>query len=185
MYRVKSASSSVGAIGGCPSALPRTTVRVVPPLLIVQGWEAGLGPRSGWSRHYGAFQVSVVSFPQHPDQHRPERPIFLTVDQELGECPAPRSGPFVSTPADVERSEVRSCDLPGLRPRSGGKRERRTGRLDHGGRRDDQSMIPEVRRLRPIPGPHDLAHPRPDRSRGQDNLVRDRCQDHAQVIPQA
>jgi hypothetical protein len=28
---------------------------------------------------------SVVGLPQHPDEHRPKRPILLAVDQELGE----------------------------------------------------------------------------------------------------
>ena len=26
-----------------------------------------------------------VCFPQHPDEHRPQRPILLAVDQQLGE----------------------------------------------------------------------------------------------------
>ena len=28
---------------------------------------------------------SLVGLPQHPDQHRPKDPVFLAVDQELGE----------------------------------------------------------------------------------------------------
>ncbi len=28
---------------------------------------------------------SLFSLPQHPDEHRPERPVLLAVDQELGE----------------------------------------------------------------------------------------------------
>jgi len=27
----------------------------------------------------------VIALPQHPDQHRPERPVLLAVDQEFGE----------------------------------------------------------------------------------------------------
>ena len=27
----------------------------------------------------------AFALPQHPDQHRPERPVFLAVDQELGD----------------------------------------------------------------------------------------------------
>jgi hypothetical protein len=27
----------------------------------------------------------ALGLSQHPDQHRPERPVLLTVDQELGE----------------------------------------------------------------------------------------------------
>jgi hypothetical protein len=28
---------------------------------------------------------SPLALPQHPDQHRPERPVLLAVDQQLGE----------------------------------------------------------------------------------------------------
>ena len=28
---------------------------------------------------------SSFSFPQHPDEHRPEHPVLLAVDQEFGE----------------------------------------------------------------------------------------------------
>jgi hypothetical protein len=28
-----------------------------------------------------------VDLPQHPDEHRPERPVLLAVDQEFGDCP--------------------------------------------------------------------------------------------------
>lgn len=31
-----------------------------------------------------------LTFSQHPDEHRPERPILLAVDQEFGEGPALR-----------------------------------------------------------------------------------------------
>jgi hypothetical protein len=30
-------------------------------------------------------RLLAVGLPQHPDQHRPERPVLLAVDQELGE----------------------------------------------------------------------------------------------------
>ena len=34
--------------------------------------------------------TSMVRVPQHPDQHRPERPILLAVNKELGEDPTLR-----------------------------------------------------------------------------------------------
>jgi hypothetical protein len=30
-------------------------------------------------------ELSALCLPQHPDEHRPERPVLLAVDQELGE----------------------------------------------------------------------------------------------------
>ena len=36
-----------------------------------------MGRRDRWPFY------SAVSFPQHPDEHRPERPVLLAVDQEL------------------------------------------------------------------------------------------------------
>ena len=38
------------------------------------------------SRTCDALGVAVA-LPQHPDEHRPERPVLLAVDQELGERP--------------------------------------------------------------------------------------------------
>jgi hypothetical protein len=35
----------------------------------------------------------VLGFPQHPDEHCPKRPVFLAVDQELGEGAALGKGP--------------------------------------------------------------------------------------------
>jgi len=35
-----------------------------------------------------AILGSALGLPQHPDQHRSERPVLLAVDQELGEGPA-------------------------------------------------------------------------------------------------
>ena len=40
----------------------------------------------------------VVGLPQHPDEHRPERPVLLAVDQELGEGAALRVAPELSDP---------------------------------------------------------------------------------------
>ena len=39
-----------------------------------------------------------VSLPQHPDQHRPRRPILLAVDQELGEGAALGVAPELADP---------------------------------------------------------------------------------------
>jgi hypothetical protein len=41
---------------------------------------------------------SVIALPQHPDQHRPERPVLLAVDQQLGEGAALRIAPELSDP---------------------------------------------------------------------------------------
>ena len=30
-------------------------------------------------------RTRALGFPQHPDEHRPERPILLAVDEQLGE----------------------------------------------------------------------------------------------------
>ena len=35
---------------------------------------------------------------QHPDEHRPERPVLLAVDQELGEGPRLRVPPELADP---------------------------------------------------------------------------------------
>ena len=42
--------------------------------------------------------LSALVLPQHPDQHRPERPVLLAVDQQLGECPALGIAPEISYP---------------------------------------------------------------------------------------
>jgi hypothetical protein len=33
--------------------------------------------------------VLSVNLSQHPDQHRPQRPVLLAVDQEFAVCPSP------------------------------------------------------------------------------------------------
>ena len=40
----------------------------------------------------------MVGLSQHPDEHGPERPILLAVDQQLGEGPALRVAPELSDP---------------------------------------------------------------------------------------
>jgi hypothetical protein len=42
------------------------------------------------------FGRSLLMLPQHPDEHRSERPVLLAVDQELGEGPALREAPELS-----------------------------------------------------------------------------------------
>jgi hypothetical protein len=46
-----------------------------------------------------------LGFSQHPDQHRPERPVLLAVDQQLGEGAALRVAPELADP--VGSLEVR------------------------------------------------------------------------------
>ena len=52
---------------------------------------------------YGRAELAL-RFPQHPNQHRPERPVLLAVDQQLGE------GMPTSTARSVRSSsqEIRS-----------------------------------------------------------------------------
>jgi hypothetical protein len=45
--------------------------------------------------------ASSVGLPQHPDQHRPQGPVLLAVDQQLGEGAALRVAPEL---ADAVRS---------------------------------------------------------------------------------
>ena len=42
----------------------------------------GVGRQS--RRHCCPGRALLVSLPQHPYEHRPERPVLLAVDQELG-----------------------------------------------------------------------------------------------------
>jgi hypothetical protein len=41
---------------------------------------------------------TMVVFPQHPDQHRPQRPVLLAVDQQLGKGATLRVAPELSDP---------------------------------------------------------------------------------------
>jgi hypothetical protein len=45
-----------------------------------------------------AAEGLTVSLPQHRDQHRPERPVLLIADQELGERAALRVAPELADP---------------------------------------------------------------------------------------
>ena len=61
------------------------------------------------------------SLPQHPDQYRPERPVLLTVDQELGEGAAFRVAPELADPIDaVEVREAKDVDELGASRRREG-----------------------------------------------------------------
>jgi hypothetical protein len=55
---------------------------------------AAIFPRRG----AGVPDDLALSLPQHPDEHRPERPILLAVDQEFGEGPRLRVPPELSDP---------------------------------------------------------------------------------------
>jgi hypothetical protein len=61
---------------------------------------------------------SLFSLPQHPDEHRPERPVLLAVDQELGEGTALRvaqDSPIRSARCLTRESRSALCSgiLPG------------------------------------------------------------------------
>jgi hypothetical protein len=49
-------------------------------------------------RWLNARSGSPLSLPQHLDEHRPERPVFLAVDQEFGEGAALRVAPELADP---------------------------------------------------------------------------------------
>ena len=42
--------------------------------------------------------LPVVGLPQHPDEHRPKRPVLLAVDQQLGEGAALWVAPELADP---------------------------------------------------------------------------------------
>ena len=54
----------------------------------------------------------AFGLPQHPDEHRPERPILLAVDQQLGE------GARFGFP---QNSPIRSARSHGVNPESRGE----------------------------------------------------------------
>jgi len=57
--------------------------------------------RAGAAPYPSAF---AFDFPQHPDEHRPQRPILLAVDQELGEGAGLWVGPELADPVHAARS---------------------------------------------------------------------------------
>jgi hypothetical protein len=57
--------------------------------------------------------ASPLRLPQHANQHRPERPVLLAVDQELGEGPALRVAPELSYPVgSLEVGEHEDVEQP-------------------------------------------------------------------------
>ena len=54
-------------------------------------WDTG-----PWGAVLGGTRA--LALPQHPDQHRPERPVLLAVDQQLGEGAALRVAPELADP---------------------------------------------------------------------------------------
>ena len=68
----------------------------------------------------GAVRLAVA-FPQHPDEHRSERPILLAVDQELGEGAALRVAPELADPlCPLEVGEHRDAEQLGAGSRTEG-----------------------------------------------------------------
>ena len=57
---------------------------------------------------------SALSLPQHPDEHRPERPILLAVDQEFGE------GASRAQVAEACREQLQPSSLSGFAQASRG-----------------------------------------------------------------
>jgi hypothetical protein len=58
---------------------------------------AALGPAAA-GELLGVRTPLAIGLPQHAYQHRPEHPILLAVDQQLGEGPALRVGPELADP---------------------------------------------------------------------------------------
>ena len=62
-----------------------------------------------------------VAVSQHPDEHRPQRPVLLAVDQELGEGAGLRIAPELSDPVGaVEVGEHQDVEQLGARSRTEG-----------------------------------------------------------------
>ena len=76
------------------------------------GGEAGRSacrpPRNSRLRHLSAkgFGRSVLALPQHPDKDRPQRPVLLAVDQELGERPRIEVSAISGSTTDYETANV-------------------------------------------------------------------------------
>jgi len=52
------------------------------------------------------FGRSVLALPQHPDKDRPQRPVLLAVDQELGERPRIEVSAISCSTTDYETANV-------------------------------------------------------------------------------
>jgi hypothetical protein len=63
----------------------------------------------------------TVVLPQHPDEHRSERPVLLAVDQELPEAPGFRMPPELANPLGAlevwQDEDVEQLDAAALAPR--------------------------------------------------------------------
>jgi hypothetical protein len=61
--------------------------------------------------------TTLIRFPQHPDQHRPEGPILLAIDQQLAEGPRLRVPPELADPVGaLEAREPEDVEQLGARP---------------------------------------------------------------------
>ena len=60
--------------------------------------ECGLAERPQTRRDPEAADLPAVALPQHSDQHRPEYPVLLAVDQQIGDGAALRVAPELSDP---------------------------------------------------------------------------------------
>jgi hypothetical protein len=66
------------------------------------------------ARNFSVGAGLPLALPQHPDQHRPERPILLAVDQELGEGATLRMAPDLADPVGaVEVAEPEDVEQLG------------------------------------------------------------------------
>jgi hypothetical protein len=64
---------------------------------VLRPFTEGYGGDHGAEGSHSGFFPLALGLPQHPDEHRPQRPILLAVDQQLGErlC-------FPGCPTDIE-----------------------------------------------------------------------------------
>jgi hypothetical protein len=80
--------------------------------------------RHGQSRASVRYTEIQVRLPQHADQLRPERPVLLAVDEELGEGAALPVAPELSDPVGpVEVGEHEDVEQLGARSRPKGHRD--------------------------------------------------------------
>ena len=57
----------------------------------------------------GFLLTTLIRFAQHPDEHRPKRPILLAVDQELGE------GAALAVTSELAAARLRRAGAPQAR----------------------------------------------------------------------
>ena len=105
------------SIGG---GLPQVARRADPARSVVVAQTAG-SPCGAGSRCAQLPRRTVARLPQHPDQHRPERPILLAVDQQLGEGATLRVAPELADPVDaLEVRKPQDVEELGARSRTEG-----------------------------------------------------------------